>query len=72
MYKIKSLELKRSDQMGSNPIDKNVNGNPNSLGHLESSNTQMHNYILLKTKASNKDGLIQAYPIHDLLQKLLM
>ena len=28
MYKIKSLELKRSDQMGSNPIDKNVNKNP--------------------------------------------
>ena len=28
MYKIKSLELKRSDQMGSNPIDKNVNRNP--------------------------------------------
>ena len=26
--KIKSLELKRSDQMGSNPIDKNVNRNP--------------------------------------------
>ena len=28
MYKIKSLELKRSDQMGSNPIDKNVNKKP--------------------------------------------
>ena len=26
--KFKSLELKRSDQMGSNPIDKNVNRNP--------------------------------------------
>ena len=38
--KFKSLELKRSDQVGSNPIDKNVNRNPNSLGHLESSNTQ--------------------------------
>ena len=28
MYKIKSLELKRSNQMGSNLIDKNVNRNP--------------------------------------------
>ena len=28
MYKIKSLELKRSYQMGSNPIDKNVNRDP--------------------------------------------
>ena len=26
--KFKSLELKRSDQMGSNPIDKNVHRNP--------------------------------------------
>ena len=26
--KFKSLKLKRSDQMGSNPIDKNVNRNP--------------------------------------------
>ena len=28
MHKLKSLELKRSDQVGSNPIDKNVNRNP--------------------------------------------
>ena len=28
MYKIKSLELKRSNQVDSNPIDKNVNRNP--------------------------------------------
>ena len=28
MYKIKSLELKRFDQVSSNQIDKNVNRNP--------------------------------------------
>ena len=54
--------------MGSNPIDKNVNRNPDSLGHLESNNTQMHNYIILKSKASNKDGHILSYTFHDLLQ----
>ena len=61
MHKIKSLELKRSDQVGSNPIDKNVNRNPEFPWiFLESSNTQMHNYIILKSKASNKDSHIQA------------
>ena len=70
MYKIKSLELKRSDQMGSSAIDKNVNRNPNSLRHLESSNTKMHNHIILKSKTSNKDSHMQAYPFNDLPQSI--
>jgi Trm5-related predicted tRNA methylase len=49
MHKIKSLELKRSDQVGSNPIDKNVNRNPEfPWTFLDSSNTQMHNHINLE------------------------
>jgi hypothetical protein len=63
MYKIKSLELKRSDLCTRMSLK-----TQNSLGLLESSNTQMHNYIILKSKASYKDGHIQAYPFHDLLQ----
>ena len=55
--KLKSLELKRSDQMGSNPIDKNANRNPEFPWTLLS-NTQKHNYIILKRKASNKDSHI--------------
>ena len=56
----KSLQLKRSDQVGSNPIDKNVNRNPEFPWTFRISNTQMHNYIILKSKASNKDSHIQA------------
>ena len=45
MYKIKSLELKRSDQMGSNPIDKNVNRNPKfpwTFRIKQHTNAQLH------------------------------
>ena len=45
MYKIKSLELKRSDQMGSNPIDKDVNRNlefPWTFRIKQYTNTQLY------------------------------
>ena len=45
MYKSKILELKRSDQMGSNPIDKNVNRNlefPWTFRIKQHTNTQLY------------------------------
>ena len=49
--KIKILELKRSDQMGSNPIDKNVNRNPEFPWTFRIKQHTIHIISILKSKA---------------------
>ena len=69
MHKFKSLELKRSDQMGSNPIDKNVNRNlefPWTFRIKKHTNAQL--YYLEEQRHQIKITTSKLYPFHDLPQ----